>query len=222
MAVCVCKSGRGECRRNLTRPWRRAPGCVLARRCLRTLRVRLRRIFPPKCYAFLWCISRQSRDCLRGRVLRGCTAIRAPSALVPGISRGCTFACFGSRCASTPPPQIRLPLRCAIHPRMRLAWLGRDAPVALQRRLAAHVASQHRIRSGPVAVAPRPCTLFVAYPGSLVAAQASACALDEPSGSGAPAWHGADARLGMSHCRALRTNGFIPRVVGLVGQVRPV
>ena len=28
--VCVCKSGRGECRRNLTRPWRRAPGCVLA------------------------------------------------------------------------------------------------------------------------------------------------------------------------------------------------
>ncbi len=67
--VCVCKSGRGECRSalacarlgslysraplarrlgNLTRPWRRAPGCVLARGCLRTLRVRLRRIFPPK------------------------------------------------------------------------------------------------------------------------------------------------------------------------------
>ena len=62
-------SGRGECRAalayarlgslysrapltrrlcNLTRPWRRAPGCVLARGCLRTLRVRLRRIFPPK------------------------------------------------------------------------------------------------------------------------------------------------------------------------------
>ena len=28
--VCVCVSGRGECRRNLTRPWRRAPGFVLA------------------------------------------------------------------------------------------------------------------------------------------------------------------------------------------------
>ena len=28
--VCVSMSGRGECRRNLTRPWRRAPGCVLA------------------------------------------------------------------------------------------------------------------------------------------------------------------------------------------------
>ncbi len=36
VVVCVrtwcvfCKSGRGECRRNLTRLWRRAPGCVLA------------------------------------------------------------------------------------------------------------------------------------------------------------------------------------------------
>ena len=68
--VCVSMSGRGECRRNLTRPWRRAPGIVLARRCLRTLRVRLRRIFPPKCYAFLRCISRQSPDCRRGRVHR--------------------------------------------------------------------------------------------------------------------------------------------------------
>ena len=28
--VCVSMSGRGECRRNLTRPWRRAPGIVLA------------------------------------------------------------------------------------------------------------------------------------------------------------------------------------------------
>ena len=30
VVVCVCKSVRGECRRNLTRPWRRVPGCVLA------------------------------------------------------------------------------------------------------------------------------------------------------------------------------------------------
>ena len=91
LGVCVCVSGRGECRSalayarlgslysrapltrrlcNLTRPWRRAPGCVLARRCLRTLWVRLRRIFPSKCYAFLRCISRQSPDCRRGRVHR--------------------------------------------------------------------------------------------------------------------------------------------------------
>ena len=30
VVVCVCVSVRGECRRNLTHPWRRAPGCVLA------------------------------------------------------------------------------------------------------------------------------------------------------------------------------------------------
>ena len=72
----------------------------------------------------------------------------------------CTFACFGSRRASTPPPQIRLLLRCAIHPRMRLAWLGRKAPLALQRRLAASGAPQRRICSGPVAGAPRPRSLM--------------------------------------------------------------
>ena len=33
----------------------------------------------------------QSRDCHRVRVRRGCTAISAPSALSPGISRRCTW-----------------------------------------------------------------------------------------------------------------------------------
>ena len=35
--------------------------------------------------------SRQSLDCLRWRVLRACSTITAPSALFPGISRGCTW-----------------------------------------------------------------------------------------------------------------------------------
>ena len=34
--------------------------------------------------------ARQSLDCLRWRVLRACSTITAPSALFPGISRGCT------------------------------------------------------------------------------------------------------------------------------------
>ena len=37
-------------------------------------------------------ISRQSRDCLRVRVRRGCAAVFTPSALFPGISRRCTGA----------------------------------------------------------------------------------------------------------------------------------
>ena len=35
--------------------------------------------------------ARQSLDCLRWRVLRVCSTITAPSALFPGISRGCTW-----------------------------------------------------------------------------------------------------------------------------------
>ena len=35
--------------------------------------------------------SRQSLDCLRWRVLRACSTITTPSALFPGISRGCTW-----------------------------------------------------------------------------------------------------------------------------------
>ena len=35
--------------------------------------------------------TRQSLDCLRWRVLRVCSTITAPSALFPGISRGCTW-----------------------------------------------------------------------------------------------------------------------------------
>ena len=73
-----------------------------------------------------------------------------------GGPRGWHWRAGGLRRASTPPPQIRLLLRCAIHPRMRLAWLGRNAPVALQRRIAASGAPQRRICSGPVAGTPHP------------------------------------------------------------------
>ncbi len=42
------------------------------------------------------------------------------------LRHGGTFARCGSRHLSTPPPPIHLSPRCAIHPRMRLAWLGRN------------------------------------------------------------------------------------------------
>ena len=53
--------------------------------------------------------ARQSRDCLRVRVRRGCTAVFTPSALFPGISRRCTWRSVASVCAQRRPSVARLP-----------------------------------------------------------------------------------------------------------------
>ena len=57
----------------------------------------------------------------------GARRLRKGRSACGGVLRhGGTFARCGSRNLSTPPPPILLSPRCAIHPRMRLAWLGRN------------------------------------------------------------------------------------------------
>ena len=62
-----------------------------------------------------------------GGVRLGARRLRKGRSACGGVLRhGGTFARCGSRHLSTPPPPIHLSPRCAIHPRMRLAWLGRN------------------------------------------------------------------------------------------------
>jgi hypothetical protein len=69
----------------------------------------------------------QSKDCVRARPAPATIPLRKGRSACGGVLRhGGTFARCGSRHLSTPPPPIRLSPRCAIHPRMRLAWLGRN------------------------------------------------------------------------------------------------
>ena len=71
--------------------------------------------------------ARQSRDCLRVRVRRGCAAVFTPSALFPGISRGCTWRSVRRQFRSSRFCRIRFnrATRSAWH--LRYLALRRDA-----------------------------------------------------------------------------------------------
>ena len=73
--------------------------------------------------------ARQSLDCLRWRVLRVCSTITAPSALFPGISRGCTWRSVRRQFRSSRFCRIRFnrAIRSAWH--LRHLALRRYAPL---------------------------------------------------------------------------------------------
>ena len=96
----------------------------------------------------------QSRDCLRVRVRRGCTAIFPPSALFPGISRRCTWRSVASVRAQRRPSVAQVPedASCtrACTP-LGLEW--NTSSYANRRTFAAHYASRHLSALGsPVAL----------------------------------------------------------------------
>ena len=64
----------------------------------------------------------QSRDCHRVRVRHGCTAIFTPSALFPGISRGCTGRFLCSVRAQRRRSRSPFAVGCAILSRMHAVW----------------------------------------------------------------------------------------------------
>ena len=64
----------------------------------------------------------QSQDCHQVRVRHGCTAIFTPSALFPGVSRGCTGRFLRSARAQRQLSRRPFAVRCAILSRMPAVW----------------------------------------------------------------------------------------------------
>ena len=93
--------------------------------------------------------ARQSRDCLRVRVLHSCTAIFAPSALFPGISRRCTGRCVRLRLRSSRYRRIRFNREC--HPSWHLRRLATRRYASHRNPTASAQAVCHPLSGGSVA-----------------------------------------------------------------------
>ena len=118
-------------------------------------------------------ISRQSRDCLRVRVRRGYTAIFAPSALFPGISRRCTWRCVRLRLRSPRYRRIRFNREC--HPSWHLRRLASRRYASHRNPTASAQAVCHPLSGGSVASLVFACASLHAGDRALCAVIAFRC-----------------------------------------------
>ena len=101
------------------------------------------------CICFVLAPLDKSRDCLRVRVLHSCTAIFAPSALFPGISRRCTWRCVRLRLRSSRYRRIRFNREC--HPSWHLRRLATRRYASHRNPTASAQAVCHPLSGGSVA-----------------------------------------------------------------------
>ena len=118
-------------------------------------------------------ISLQSRDCLRVRVLHSCTAIFAPSALFPGISRRCTGRCVRLRLRSPRYRRIRFNREC--HPSWHLRRLASRRYASHRNPTASAQAVCHPLSGGSVACLVSACASLHAGDRALCAVIAFQC-----------------------------------------------
>ena len=117
--------------------------------------------------------ARQSRDCLRVRVLHSCTAIFAPSALFPGISRRCTGRCVRLRLRSSRYRRIRFNREC--HPSWHLRRLASRRYASHRNPTASAQAVCHPLSGGSVACLVSACASLHAGDRALCAVIAFQC-----------------------------------------------
>ena len=117
--------------------------------------------------------ARQSRDCLRVRVLHSCTAIFAPSALFPGISRRCTGRCVRLRLRSPRYRRIRFNREC--HPSWHLRRLASRRYASHRNPTASAHAVCHPLSGGSVASLVSACASLHAGDRALCAVIAFQC-----------------------------------------------
>ena len=117
--------------------------------------------------------ARQSRDCLRVRVLLSCTAIFAPSALFPGISRRCTGRCVRLRLRSPRYRRIRFNREC--HPSWHLRRLASRRYASHRNPTASAQAVCHPLSGGSVACLVSACASLHAGDCALCAVIAVQC-----------------------------------------------
>ena len=117
--------------------------------------------------------ARQSRDCLRVRVLHSCTAIFAPAALFPGISRRCTGRCVRLRQRSPRYRHIRFNREC--HPSWHLRRLASRRYASHRNPTASAQAVCHPLSGGSVACLVSACASLHAGDRALCAVIAFQC-----------------------------------------------